>query len=114
MPGLPEAWADQEYCYITTAGGRTGRPHTIEIWFAWDGGRVYILSGERTDWVRNLCADPRCTIRVGDDVRQGRGRVVTDPAEAAIARRIVPVKYASRQDGLEEWAAGATPVAIEE
>jgi nitroimidazol reductase NimA-like FMN-containing flavoprotein (pyridoxamine 5'-phosphate oxidase superfamily) len=46
---MPESWQSAEYCYITTTGRRTGRPHTIEIWFAWHDGRLYILSGATTD-----------------------------------------------------------------
>ena len=30
---LPGWWADEQYCYLTTAGRRTGRSHEIEIWF---------------------------------------------------------------------------------
>jgi hypothetical protein len=44
---------DREHlCYVTTAGRRTGRPHTIEIWFAADGGSLFLISGggDRSDW----------------------------------------------------------------
>lgn len=48
--------AELDYCYVTTTGRRSGNPHTIEIWFAQHGGRVYLLSGggEASDWVKNL------------------------------------------------------------
>jgi hypothetical protein len=32
---MPEA-----FCYLTTTGRRTGRAHTIEIWFALDLART--------------------------------------------------------------------------
>jgi hypothetical protein len=53
------AWsrfAGEPYCYLTTTGRVSGRPHQIEIWFAIDGGTLYMLSGggERSDWVKNL------------------------------------------------------------
>jgi hypothetical protein len=28
-----------QFCYLTTTGRRTGRAHTIEIWFGEDAGR---------------------------------------------------------------------------
>ena len=28
------ALAGETYCYLTTTGRVTGKPHTIEIWFA--------------------------------------------------------------------------------
>ena len=48
------------FCYLTTRGRRTGRPHTIEIWFVAVGATAYLMAGgrDRSDWVRNLMADP--------------------------------------------------------
>jgi hypothetical protein len=34
MPADPRDLADEEFCYLTTTGRVTGRPHEIEIWFA--------------------------------------------------------------------------------
>ncbi len=44
-------WAGEPYAYLTTIGRRTGRPHRIEIWFAAQEGRMYLLAGgrERSD-----------------------------------------------------------------
>jgi hypothetical protein len=52
----------QEFCYLTTTGRVSGRPHTIEIGFARRGSTLYLLSsgGDRADWVRNLGAQPGC------------------------------------------------------
>src|SRR5690606_17915662 len=38
MP-LDDGLAAEPYCYLTTTGRVTGRPHTIEIWFGHDGSR---------------------------------------------------------------------------
>src|SRR5438128_3103033 len=48
--------ATEPFCYLTTIGRGSGRPHTIEIWFALHGATVYLLSGggEGSDWVKNL------------------------------------------------------------
>ena len=56
----------QPFCYLTTTGRVSGRPHTIEIWFALQGRTLYLLSvgGDRSDWVRNLRRDPRATLCV--------------------------------------------------
>ena len=55
------------FCYLTTTGRVSGRPHTIEIWFALSaGGRtLYILTYRRSDTVANLRKDPDVTVRVG-------------------------------------------------
>ncbi len=91
-----DRWANETYCYLTTTGRRTGRPHTVEIWFGVSNGRLYLLSGgrDRSDWVRNLRAEPRVRVRVSDgpDVA-ARARVVSDPEEDAAARRLLAGKY---------------------
>ena len=62
-----ERLADHDFAYLTTFGRRTGKAHTVEIWFGLDDRRVYMLSGggDRADWVRNLRKTPRVRVRVG-------------------------------------------------
>lgn len=108
--------ADLDYCYLTTTGRRSGEPHRIEIWFALVDGVVYLLSGggDRSDWVRNLEVSPDVVLEIGDEERTTKARVVTDPKENALARRVVAEKYrpGSRGD-LDEWERTSLPVAIE-
>jgi deazaflavin-dependent oxidoreductase (nitroreductase family) len=105
----------EEFCYVTTVGRKTGKPHTIEIWFSAHGSSVYILAGggERADFVQNLTKDPAVVVKIGEHAYRGAGRIVTDADEVALARELIPVKYAHREDGLEEWALTALPVAID-
>ena len=58
---------DAQFCYLTTTGRVSGRPHTIEIWFALQDRTLYLLSGgvDRSDWVRNLIRHPAGTVRLG-------------------------------------------------
>jgi deazaflavin-dependent oxidoreductase (nitroreductase family) len=105
-----------EYCYVTTTGRRTGRPHTIEIWFAVHGETIYLLSGggETSDWVRNLSEHPTVGLRLGHRDLICRARLVEDPGEDELARRLLIEKYAPRySDDLEEWRRTALPVAID-
>jgi deazaflavin-dependent oxidoreductase (nitroreductase family) len=108
------AYADS-FCYLTTSGRHTGRPHRIEIWFALHEGVVYLLSGggEQSDWVRNLMISPSVTLEIGDRKRTTKARVVTDPMEDALARRLLVEKYAGRGEGdLSDWGRSALPIAI--
>src|SRR5947209_3314995 len=112
----PDRWATAPFCYLTTTGRQTGRPHTIEIWFALHQRRLYLLSGNggRADWVRNLRAESCVQVRLGDQTRSGRARVVTEPAEDALARRLLVDKYQpSEDDPLDEWGRTALPVVVE-
>jgi deazaflavin-dependent oxidoreductase (nitroreductase family) len=110
----------QSFCHLTTTGRRTGRPHTIEIWFGVSGtrpGRVYLLSGggDRSDWVRNLLADPAVTIRVGETTWGATAAPVADPAEDALVRTLLATKYQGWREGqpLSNWARTAMPIAID-
>ena len=108
--------AGEEYCYLTTRGRVTGRDHEIEIWFALQGETLYMLSGgrERSDWVRNIMRAPDVRVRIGDTTSAGRGRIVTDAAEDALARRLLLEKYTPRYSGdLSDWGKNALPVAVE-
>jgi deazaflavin-dependent oxidoreductase (nitroreductase family) len=113
-----EDWAAESYCYLTTTGRKTGRPHTIEIWFGVRGGLIYLLSGggERSDWIRNLLVEPHVRIRAGGSPdRSARARVVGDPVEDAAARRLLASKYQGWEEGrpLSDWARTALPVVVE-
>lgn len=113
---LEPALADQDYCYLTTTGRKSGRPREIEIWFALDGDTLYLLSGgrDRSDWVRNLRSEPGVSVRIADRVIEGRARIVVEPEEDRRARTLLADKYASRYGGdLTAWKAQALPVAVD-
>lgn len=101
---------------LTTVGRLSGRPHTIEIWFAHRDGTIYVLSGagERSDWVRNLIRTPEVRVRAGGGDYAGVGRIVTDPDEIQLARDAVHDKYARRYSGdLTRWREIALPIAVD-
>ena len=106
--------AKEEYCYLTTTGRVSGKPHEIEIWFAVDGGTLYLLSGgmDRSDWVKNLLKDPAVTVRIARQTFKAAGRIVKDKKEEAMARTKLADKYNEREsDGsLSDWAQTALVV----
>jgi len=113
--GFDPALAGEDYCYLTTTGRVTGRPRESEIWFGLHGS-LYMLAGgrERADWVKNLRADPAVTVRIADQQLPGEARIVDDPEEDALARRLLFEKYSPRYGGsLDDWRANALPVAVD-
>jgi len=108
--------ASEQFGYLTTRGRRSGFQREIEIWFGLDGRTLYMLSGgrDRSDWVRNILADPNVAVRIGDSEFAGKGRAVeADTAEDALARRLLLAKYSSSYSGdLSDWGRMALPVAI--
>jgi deazaflavin-dependent oxidoreductase (nitroreductase family) len=113
------AWrnlADEQFCYLTTRGRMSGRPHRIEIWFALDAATLYMLSGgrERSDWVKNLRATPEVSVELGAGRFSGRARIVAGEAEGERARALVHDKYARSYGGdLTRWRRTALPVAVD-
>ena len=104
-------------CHLTTTGRRTGRPHTIEIWFARTGTTLYLLSGarERSDWVRNVMAAPEVGVDLDGEQHSATARVVAGGTEEdTTARRLLLEKYEppGRHD-LEGWGRNALVVAID-
>lgn len=121
MSTVEERWGAEPYCYLTTTGRRSGRPHEIEIWFAAVGDTIYLMNGAgedtpagRADWVRNLLADPAVRVRIQDEGFAGTARVVeTDGEEHERARDFLVGKYETRSGDLSRWRATGFPVAVE-
>ena len=112
-----ERLADEKFCYLTTIGRKTGKPHTIEVWFAREKGNLYLLSGggAAADWVRNRRQTPAVHGRLGSRTVAAKARAVTAPDEDALARRLLDEKYMGWKTGkpLSSWARNALPVKIE-
>ena len=115
MPLTP-ALADEDYCYLTTKGRKTGRPRTIEIWFAFQDETLYLLAGggEGADWVKNLRRAPEVKVRIKDVEMEGRARVIETDAEGTLPRTLLFDKYTPRYSGdLDDWRRSGLPVAID-
>ena len=92
------------FLYLTTTGRRTGLPREIEIWFTERDGRYYLIAEHResAQWVRNLRAQPRVHVRLGDRRFEATARVVDDVKEpdlAAAVKALSDAKY-GWSDGL--------------
>jgi deazaflavin-dependent oxidoreductase (nitroreductase family) len=109
--------AREDFCYLTTAGRVTGRPHEIEIWFSLvpETQTLYMLSGggDRSDWVKNLRRNPEVTVRVADSRFAGLAREARDAEEDELARRLLVEKYESSPGRLETWRRIALPVVVD-
>jgi deazaflavin-dependent oxidoreductase (nitroreductase family) len=116
---LAAVLARRPVCELETTGRRTGHPRRIEIWFAADPGldRIYLLSGGREDahWVRNIRADRRVRVRLGDRWFAGTAAEIEGGPDDGLARRLLAAKYQGWVSGasLSTWARDSLPVAID-
>jgi len=110
-------FAGEDYCYLTTTGRVTGKPHEIEIWFGLNGASLYLLSGggDKSDWVKNLLKNPSIIVRIAKHSFTATARLVKDAQEEMLARNLLADKYREREsDGsLSEWARSALVVRID-
>lgn len=65
--------AADSFTYLTTTGRKSGQPHRIEIWFGVREDRMFMMAGgrDKSDWVKNLSADPHVTVELGSEMRVG-------------------------------------------
>jgi len=111
-----QQFADTDFCYLTTRGRVSGRDHTIEIWFAFKGHTLYMLSGgrDRSDWIKNLQRTPAVQVKILGTSFSGQARLISDPEEDRLARKLLYDKYTPRDsDDLTEWSRISLPVAVD-
>lgn len=117
MSDVLKSLASEDYCYLTTTGRVTSRPHTIEIWFGARGNSLYLLSGggHESDWVKNLLKKPEVTVRIAKTTFLATARLVADPEEEMAARYMLAEKYNEWEEErtLSEWARTALVVGFD-
>ncbi|HUP55456.1 MAG TPA: pyridoxamine 5'-phosphate oxidase family protein [Methylomirabilota bacterium] len=88
-----------------------GAPHLVPTWFVWDGEAIVIVSKPGAAKVRNLRADPRAMLAVGDaeadfdvGLLHARADLDADPTPPGLPAGFV-AKYGARIEGLGLTAA---------
>ena len=114
MPGdaaTLQAYIDDDYCYLTTRGRVSGRPHEIEIWFALEGATLYLMSGGRdaSDWLKNARKSPDVTVRLRDETYTARARILDAGAEDERVRSLLFEKYRTRYGGDPDGSTARAP-----
>jgi hypothetical protein len=98
---------------LVTAGRRSSRPHSVKVWFAYDGESLWLRTDRHADWLRNLDRDPRATVRVGAREIAVRREPVAD--EQTALRALIELwraKYG--QEWVADWYVerGRVPVRL--
>jgi deazaflavin-dependent oxidoreductase (nitroreductase family) len=67
--------------HLTVRGRKSGKPHTVKIWFAVGNGKIYVTSarGTTADWVKNLRKNPEATLQIGTTSLKGTAVWREDP-----------------------------------
>ena len=106
----------EERVVIVTTNGPRGWPHSMPLWYVVRDGEVWSWTFAKSQKVKNLERDPRCTLLVeaGREYQELRG--IQIEAEAEIVRdhdavfefaKELTVRYAEGIDSIEGDAAAA-------
>ncbi|MFN8111753.1 MAG: pyridoxamine 5'-phosphate oxidase family protein [Solirubrobacterales bacterium] len=105
---------DEERIVVCTTNGPRGWPHSMPLWYVVRDGDIWAWTFAKSQKVKNLERDPRCTLLVEAGVEYGELRGVQIEAEAELIRDPEPVynfaveltlRYAEGIDNIEGDAA---------
>ena len=107
--------ADEKYIYLTTRGRKTGNPHTVELWFAMAGERIYLShEGAYTDWMKNILKDNRVEFKIGKIQFKGNARIVEGGEVFELGKHALYLKYYGKadEDIINDWFSESTIIEI--
>ena len=86
---------------IGTTGRVSGRPARAAVGYvAEPDGSLLVAAGDpEADWARNLEADPRCTVRIGDQSWACAAELLDGPARSAAIVELI-VRYGTPAERL--------------
>jgi deazaflavin-dependent oxidoreductase (nitroreductase family) len=79
---------------LTHYGRKTGKAFKVTIWFTVDDDHVNLqtMNMDR-QWTRNVLANGKVSLRIGDQVLEGEASQVTDPAQMKRVAYLMKKKY---------------------
>ena len=80
------AFLDEQRTLTLATLGRDGWPHLMQLWYAMDGDIPWAWTYAKSQKVRNLERDPRCTVQVESGTEYGELRGMMAKAECELVR----------------------------
>ena len=97
----------EKFIYLTTTGRKTGKPHTVELWFAVDNDRVFLShEGAQTDWMKNFLKNSSVDVKIGNLKLAGKAGITPDRSDSREAgKKALYEKYYSPASKavLDDW-----------
>jgi deazaflavin-dependent oxidoreductase (nitroreductase family) len=89
--------SNQEIQIIVT-GRKSGQEISLPVWFARDGGRMYLVpvTGTDSNWFKNVLKEPAVRVIAGSAQLVARVTPVTDPARVSEILDMFRAKYGAR------------------
>jgi len=108
--------ATRKIILLTTLGRKTGKPHTVELWFALHRNKIYLShEGDETDWMKNIRKNEQVSFEIERRKFKGRAYRLKEPAEMWTAKLALYEKYYGKasKEIVEDWFSLSTLFLIE-
>ena len=93
---------DTPVASLSTTGRKTGRTRNVELWFAYEDGKLYFLAHEASQWWKNISHTSRVEVEVAEVIFEGTGKTV--PEKLAHVYDLFRRKYGD--DQISRWYGG--------
>jgi PPOX class probable F420-dependent enzyme len=97
--------------HLATCNPQTLQPHTVPVWFEWDGTQVWISTFRSTRKVREILANPLISVVVDSDspgdpaigvLFEGEAELLNDPAQGIERGGSIYARYLGVEGALAE------------
>ncbi len=111
-----EAVKTEQYIHLTTQGRRTGKPHTVQLWFAFEGGKIYLShEGEYTDWMKNITKHWRVAVKIDSVSFDAAARILKEGSSKELGKKALYEKYykPASKEVIDDWFSLSTLIEVE-
>jgi F420H(2)-dependent quinone reductase len=89
---------ESQFLYLTSSGWKTGKKHTIEIWFVGYRQRYYVMSERRykAHWVQNILHNQKIKCSLNNIRSEGNARIISKDNALELAsevQKLMKTKY---------------------
>ena len=110
-----ESVKDAKYIYLTTIGRKTGKPHKVELWFAYAASKIYLShEGERTDWMKNLTKNRIVEVKIASLRFNASAKILKVGHARDIGSKALYEKYykPAKKEVIDDWFSLSTVVEL--
>jgi deazaflavin-dependent oxidoreductase (nitroreductase family) len=85
---------DRSTLQLTTIGRKTGKRHTVTVWFLFEGETVYLVTLKmKRDWPRNVMKNGEVELEIGGEVFKGHAMQVVHARRLEHVKSLLAKKY---------------------
>ena len=89
---------ESQFLYLTTRGWKTGKQHTIEIWFVEYLQSYYVMSerGYKAHWVQNILHHQKIKFSLNNIMSEGNAQLISKdnaPELVGEVQKLMKTKY---------------------